>query len=301
MAIRAAVFDSLKQQIAVIDDIGTIIDINDAWIRFGAENALSPEFTSIGNNYLDVVRYSHIMGDQLAAQALQGILAVIDGTCPHFYHEYPCHSPDQRRWFIMRVSPLQSDPQRLFVIAHTDITERKLAEEKVEHLSLHDPLTGLANRRQFNEFLREEMGRCIRNQLPISLVMIDVDNFKTYNDQFGHLAGDKCLVKISQVLSSFTRRPNHLAARLGGDEFAVILGGIGNAYAQTVADALREKIHDLHLVFGRKNLVSMSAGIVSVALLSEQSEESLLHEADKALYCAKSAGRNRVIHTLLDS
>ncbi|POZ53508.1 GGDEF domain-containing protein [Methylovulum psychrotolerans] len=301
MATRAAVFDSLQQQIAVIDDTGSIIDVNYAWICFGAENNLSPEFSSIGSNYLDIVRYSHFMGDQLAVQALQGILTVINCTSPHFYYEYPCHSPNQQRWFIMRVSPLQDGPKRLFVIAHYDITERKLAEEKAESLSLHDPLTGLANRRYFNEFLHEEIRRCIRNQLSISLVMIDVDNFKGYNDHFGHLAGDECLIKVSQVLSSFASRPNDLAARLGGDEFAVIFGGIGNAYAQTAADSLREKISGLNLVFGREKLVTISAGIVSVDLLKHQSEETLLHEADKALYCAKSAGRNRVIHTQLDN
>ncbi|MBT9097530.1 GGDEF domain-containing protein [Methylovulum psychrotolerans] len=88
---------------------------------------------------------------------------------------------------------------------------------------------------------------------------------------------------------------------MGDDEFAVIFGGESNSYAQTVADALRQKISDLNLVFGNKKLVTISAGIVSVNQLRQQSEESLLHEADKALYCAKSAGRNQVIHTQLDS
>ena len=89
---------------------------------------------------------------------------------------------------------------------------------------MHDPLTGLANRRYFNLFLNRELRRSIRNRSAVSLIELDVDYFKDYNDEFRHLVGDQCLINVGQALLTFSRRPSDLAARLGGDEFALILG-----------------------------------------------------------------------------
>ncbi len=223
-ALHTLVFNSLEEQIAVIDQVGTIIDVNHAWFNFGNDNGLSSKYTCIGCNYIEVLSASVTSGDSLAGEASQGILDVINGNRDTFYFEYPCNSPDEKRWFMMRVTRLIDGAVNLFVISHQNITQRRLAEERAEHLAMHDPLTDLANRRYFNQFLKQEIRRSIRNQSMITLVVVDVDYFKEYNDELGHLTGDQCLVNISQALLMLSRRPSDLAARLGGDEFALILG-----------------------------------------------------------------------------
>ena len=294
--LHSSVINSLEMQIAVVDHEGTIVDINSAWIKFGADNGLSPEFSWIGASYLDVLSASVAGGDNSAREAAQGIVDVMSGKRDSFYLEYPCHSKDEKRWFMMRVIGLKDSPGNLFVISHHDITQRKLAEERAQRLALYDPLTGLANRRYFNDFLKREVQRSFRNQAPISLLEVDVDNFKEYNDEYGHPTGDKCLIKVGRALQELSRRPSDLAARIGGDEFALILGDTDAMGAQNVANAVLKAITDLGLVFGDSRRVTASVGAASMTPGGKQTEEFLVQEADKALYSAKSAGRNLVVH-----
>ncbi|MCW8828231.1 MAG: GGDEF domain-containing protein [Gammaproteobacteria bacterium] len=296
-ALHTLVFNSLEEQIVVIDQAGTIIDVNLAWTNFGAENGLSPKHISAGSNYLKVLSTSAAGGDSLAGEAAEGIMDVISGNSESFYLEYPCHSPNEERWFMMRVRRMKDDSKILFVISHHNITQRRLAEERAEYLAMHDPLTSLANRRYFNQFLNKEMRRSIRNQSVISLIMVDVDYFKEYNDEWGHLGGDQCLVNIGQALSAYCHRASDLGARLGGDEFAVILGGTDFAESQKVAEAILKAINDLKMVFDESRQITVSMGVASIIPNERQNEEFLLQEADKALYSAKLAGRNRVVHS----
>ena len=182
------------------------------------------------------------------------------------------------------------------MISHHNITSRKLAEERAERLAMYDSLTGLANRRYFNQFLNREFQRSIRNRSAISLVEVDVDHFKEYNDELGHPAGDQCLVNVGQALLALSHRPSDLAARLGGDEFALILGDTNAVGSQKIAEAVLKTITDLGMVFGESRLISVSVGVASMIPYERQNEDYLLQEADKALYRAKAAGRNRVVH-----
>jgi diguanylate cyclase (GGDEF)-like protein len=299
-ALHTSVFHSLEEQIAVVDQAGNIIDVNLAWQNFGCENGLPSGYAFMAHNYLEIMSDSAAAGDSLADEALQGIVDVLAGTRAVFYFEYPCHSPVEKRWFTMRVTPLHDDESRsLFVISHHNVTQRKLAEERVEELAMQDPLTGLANRRSFQLFLNKEMRSSIRNQTPISLVLLDVDNFKNYNDEFGHAAGDQCLNNVGQVLRVHARRPDDLAARIGGDEFALILGSTNLATAREIAESVLKEINDHKMVFGDSKRVTASVGLVSVVPHKQQNEDCLFQEADKALYRAKSAGRNQVVHIQL--
>jgi diguanylate cyclase (GGDEF)-like protein len=295
--IHTAVFHSLEEQISVIDQAGNILDVNRAWRNFGAENGLPSECTHPGRNYLKVVSDSASSGDALAGEALNGIVDVLNGKRAVFYFEYPCHSPDKKRWFTMRIAALYGDESRsLFVVSHHDVTQRKLAEERAEKLAMEDPLTGLANRRAFLLFLNREMRSSIRRRTPISLLLLDVDYFKNYNDEFGHAAGDQCLTNFGQVLHAHARRPGDLAARIGGDEFALILANTALETAWEIAESVLKEIADLKMVFGDSKQVTASVGLVSVVPHEQQNEDFLLHEADKALYRAKLAGRNQVVH-----
>lgn len=130
----SAVIDSLEQKIAVIDQEGNIIYVNRAWKEFGSENGVAMTFNSVGCNYLSVCQAAAANGDSLAADVACGIQDVASGKRGSFYCEYPCHSPDTKRWFMMRVLPLQGYVDKMFVISHQDITEFKLIEERITYL-----------------------------------------------------------------------------------------------------------------------------------------------------------------------
>ncbi len=295
-ALHSLLLDSLEEQIAVIDSEGNIVYVNRAWLTFGFENGLASGSYGIGSNYLRVCNASGSSGDSLAGEAEQGLRDVLIGKRASFYFEYPCHSPTKKRWFMMRATPLQGASGNLFVISHHNITQRKLAEEQIEHLSLHDPLTGLANRRHFKQFLSNEWRRSIRNRSPVSFIMFDLYHFKDYNDDLGHLAGDQCLVKVGQALRAISGRPGDLAVRYGGEEFGLLLGGTGLEESIKAAEAVREEIYELNIGYRGTRRVTISAGVACAIPDSEQSEIFLVREADKALYRAKQNGRNQIAY-----
>jgi diguanylate cyclase (GGDEF)-like protein len=295
LTLHTLVFNSLGDQLAVINQDGRIVDVNLAWHTFGTENGLPTEFACIDRNYLETLSKSAAIGDGLAAQAHQGIMEVLAGTLGVFYLEYPCHSPDEERWFTMRCAPLHGDASKsLFLVSHHNITQRKQAEQQVEKLAMQDVLTGLANRRHFQQFLDREVRSNLRQKTPIGLVLIDVDYFKHFNDEFGHVAGDQCLSKVGGVLLTHARRPGDLAARIGGDEFALILGNTTLDMARRIAESVLQAVRGLNMVFSDERRVSASLGVISLVPDDLHNGEVLFQEADKALYRAKAAGRNQV-------
>lgn len=297
-ALHTAVFHSLEEQIAVIDQAGSILEVNLAWQNFGIENGLPSGYACVGHSYLEILSDSAAAGDSLAGEALQGIAGVLAGKREFFYFEYPCHSPDEKRWFTMRVTALHGDECRgLFIISHHNITQRKLAEERIEEMAMQDPMTGLSNRRAFHMFLSKEMRNSIRYRTPIGLALIDVDYFKNYNDAFGHAAGDQCLTNVGRILLAHARRPGDLAARVGGDEFALILGNTGLEMAREIAESILKEVNDLKMLIDESKRITVSIGLLSMVPHEWHNEDFLFQETDKALYRAKAAGRNQVVYT----
>jgi len=168
----------------------------------------------------------------------------------------------------------------------------------LEELALHDSLTGLPNRRHFDERLDSEYHRAVREHHELSLLMLDVDYFKKYNDIQGHQAGDDCLKGIAQAIDADLRRPGDMAARYGGEEFAVILPATGKWGAVERAEAVRRAIESLAILHPdnpMKNCVTVSVGVATIHPPDDASSTaSLIEAADKALYEAKHEGRNRV-------
>ncbi len=176
---------------------------------------------------------------------------------------------------------------------------RELAEanEQLRRLSYADPLTGLANRRRFDEALESEWNRSQRTGKPLSVILVDIDNFKTWNDTFGHQAGDRYLVAVAGALTESTPRAADFVARIGGDEFAILLPETDLEGAATVAEAVREKVSNIRLAEnGDQGPVpaTVSCG-VAASSSSPPSAAALLEVADQCLYTAKKAGRNRVV------
>jgi len=166
--------------------------------------------------------------------------------------------------------------------------------QKFERNATTDALTGLSNRHAMEETFPREVARCLQSEQPVSLIMIDVDRFKTFNDKFGHVAGDRALSAVAQVLQKQFRPRDHLV-RFGGDEFAVLLPGIAEAEALTVAERVRDAVSG-STSGSMDSLIQIPVQIsMGVAQLKDDgSFESLLRAADEALYRAKGAGRNTV-------
>ena len=172
------------------------------------------------------------------------------------------------------------------------------ANHMLLRLSRLDGLTGISNRRQFDDYLDQEWRRAIRDSMPLSLVMLDIDDFKAYNDTYGHQAGDECLKQIAGMLSRALNRPGDLVARYGGDEFVLVLPGTPAEGAVRVAETMREKVQALGITLeasGLKETVTISVGVATMFPIRGTSPAALLAASDQALYQAKGAGRNRVV------
>lgn len=196
--------------------------------------------------------------------------------------------------------------QRTQVQMEEEIRERRNAEaalqeanQRLQVLSVIDPLTGLANRRRFFETLLEEWHRAARRREPVGLAMIDVDYFKKYNDRYGHPAGDRCLRSVAIALERVLRDTD-LVARYGGEEFICVLPGTDNEHAQRVAERGRAAVSALNTKHEdtEAGIVTVSIGVSSLVPSSDTSPELLIELADAALYKAKQQGRNRVAAAL---
>ena len=180
------------------------------------------------------------------------------------------------------------------VAARTIELER--ANRELAQLSNTDALTGIANRRRFNEVLHLELARAQRLGECLALIMLDVDHFKAYNDQYGHQAGDNCLLRVATVLANSARRPTDLIARYGGEEFALIVSHSNLEDTLTLAEILRRKVEQLSIPHAHNpsGVVTISLGVAASCSTRELTGEELLSLADQALYRAKGAGRNCV-------
>lgn len=174
--------------------------------------------------------------------------------------------------------------------------ELEVSNEELKKLSSLDGLTGIANRRRLDEFLKNECLRSARENTEISLILIDIDYFKPYNDNYGHLAGDGCLRKVATALSEIINRPADLVARYGGEEFGVILPNTDTKGAAKLAETLRKKIKDLAIPHEHSDVakcITISMGVASKVACEGTSPKDLINLADGALYEAKDAGRDQ--------
>jgi len=231
-------------------------------------------------------------GEALAAQSDAGRVT------PGLSIESWCDMPraGRRRYLAADASPIFDASGQLSAVVETlrDLTDEKMAQAALEQLATRDGLTGLANRRCFDDTLNAEWARALRQVQPLSLLMVDVDNFKAYNDAHGHLGGDECLKRVARAVAS-EMRANDLVARYGGEEFAVVLPNQSLKGAAIVAERIRSRVEQLQLPcrFAAGH-VTVSIGAATAIAGPDNHANQLVAIADAALYRAKHLGRNRI-------
>jgi diguanylate cyclase (GGDEF)-like protein len=184
----------------------------------------------------------------------------------------------------------------LSYLAQARLSQRLDKAKSRLQLAYLDSLTLLPNRRYYDAFVKREWKRALRHQYPISMIMIDIDFFKLYNDNLGHIEGDHCLRQVARTLKRFFRRPGDLIARYGGEEFCVV-AACDAEQIMVLAEILRKAVESMRLPHPASKVsefVTISLGVATIVPGDDQAFERLLHCADQALYGAKASGRNRV-------
>lgn len=206
---------------------------------------------------------------------------------------------DEEHGLMLGAADYISKPFSLAIVRMRVRNQIELLRAKLQlaRLAATDGLTGLANRRCFDETLAMEFARHTRSGATLAMLLIDIDHFKRFNDTYGHLAGDECLRRVAGILEGAANRAHDLAARYGGEEFVCVLPETDRDGAIAIAEKIRQGIHDLAIPHSESvtaDRVTASIGVVATQCALEMSELRLLERADKQLYAAKAGGRNRI-------
>lgn len=274
----------------------------------------------IFRNYLGRIElvndaYAKLIGkpaDELLGKTLEELYGSETADEIHRINSELISEPGSTRVYERRLKPYDSDSGRDVIVYKTcmqpdgdeqpsvigaivDMTEEKALRSKLEILAMTDPLTGIANRRKFMSVLKVEYQRHVRYGHPLSIVLLDIDHFKTINDTYGHEFGDEVIKIVSRVLEDSIREDLDLAARIGGEEFALLLPETNAAGARVVAERVRNWIENRKITrYGEALTVTVSAGVAGKLRDDEALEpDQLLNNADKALYTSKNMGRNK--------
>lgn len=193
---------------------------------------------------------------------------------------------------------LLEEQSALLVLKIKELTELKDANFELENLSFTDGLTGIANRRSFDEYIEMAWKNACRSQKPISVIMGDIDNFKLLNDRYGHLKGDDCLIQVARSLTTSLKRPMDFVARYGGEEFIMVLPETNSEDAYKIAEEIRKKIKGLEIPnedsLVSESIITMSIGLATTIPNREDRVEDFIDLSDKALYESKATGKNKV-------
>ena len=286
-----AVVDSVMDGIISTNDTGEIETFNPAAEKmFGYRDS---EIVGEGLSHLLYDDYRERFDKQLEKYSASGKAAILGVS-----QEVEGKREDGSTFPMeLLISEMRLGDYRKLVAITRDITRHKKLEKKLRLLSTQDGLTGIANRRLFDRTIEVEWSRAVRNSLSISLIMIDIDFFKNYNDSLGHQAGDDALKKIAVTMQQNFRRPGDIVARYGGEEFVALLPETSPKGSAMLAERLRKEIEALKIPHPDSKIgefVTISLGVANLVPRRGSRHNTLISLADKALYQAKHEGRNRV-------
>lgn len=290
--IYKAILDASIDPLLIVDKDGTIESVSntiESCLGWEPKDIIGKRFSNLlGMQYKDQYENLLVKNDILDTSPFIG--TINEAVAVHRMHrEFPCE-------ISVNYIELPQFSEAFFAVGMRDISMRKAYEDKLGWMSSHDELTKIYNRRYFNEQINKEWLRMLRNHTFLSLIIIDVDFFKNYNDSLGHQAGDLCLQKIAACVEDCCRRAGDLVARYGGEEFTVLMPGTDIVGAQQVAANIKNKVSDLNIAHPNSEAakkVTVSMGVTALIPSMGCSYERLIRFADQALYEAKHSGRNR--------
>ncbi len=261
------------------------------------------------NNLLKALAYENMASTELEAIILKGrkasveILNLLDQIVDRqsaTYENVITEYEQSRQYTLLVIGIVFSLIAFVFVFA-LRLSNKQF--KRISRLSILDDVSGTYNRRYFEMVLEEEWMRSMREYTPLSLLMVDIDYFKAYNDSFGHHKGDICLGTTGKILSSQLKRATDSASRYGGDEFAIVLPNTSTEHARLLAERLRRSVEDARIKAANDEIspwVTVSIGVATTTAEFEQSSSILVKAADACLYESKRKGRNRVSEIMID-
>ncbi len=299
---------SQKQYRSLFENTGTATILVEKNLRISMVNSKFCELTGFSKNKITGIKRLSEFIERKNLYRIRRFHAKQKERSLPLPTEYECLLVDKDRnlkHVVMKIYTPQG--QKSSIVSFFDITKRKQAEaalqeahERLRLLAVIDELTQVANRRQFNEKLNNEWNRLKREGLPLSLIMCDVDCFKSYNDTYGHQNGDRCLRSIADAITKTVKRSVDVVARYGGEEFAIIMPNTDLHGALKIAESARKAIEQLKIPNKASSVASapfitLSLGVSTMVPSQSLSPEVLIKDADNALYAAKNSGRNKVL------
>lgn len=292
--LRELLINSMPANIATLDREGNIIEVNERWEAYGAANGSGDPDVSRGSNYLAVCDRAAAEGEEEARHVAAGLRDLISGTRQEYSFEYPCHAPEERRWYCLMArrfaepaldSDSDSDSVRV-VVMHVDVTERKLAEERLEDIAFYDELTGLGSRADLLQRMAEHTP-----QRHCLVVMMDLIGFHDINDSFGFATGDAVLHEFARRLQTLTPAADALA-RVGGDGFVLFFADddqAGSERSAAVKLALEQVLAaPIDLPGGQQLRIAANMGAFCGSMEQGEDNLSVLQRAELALFHARS-------------
>ncbi len=293
-----------KQNILIVDDMTSNIEVlngvlgSDYEIMFATSGKEALEMAS--SHIPDLILLDIVMPDMDGYEVCARLKAdAVTRDIPIIFVTAKDQEEDESKGLNAGVIDYITKPIRPSIVRARirNHLELKRYRDSLKALSMVDGLTSIPNRRQLDEALDNEWRRARRNQTPLSVLMMDIDYFKAYNDHYGHLAGDDCLRQLARGLSDVVRRPADLVARYGGEEFVFLLPDTGAEGAINAANRVQEKVKLLnipHAYSSVANHVTLSIGVATMVPTDKQTVIDLIKQADECLYDAKQSGRNTV-------
>ncbi|MFH2132640.1 MAG: PleD family two-component system response regulator [bacterium] len=291
--------------ILIVDDnqanlqvIGNIIKVLDAKIVFAKSG--QQVFTYLGKKLPDLILLDVMMPEMDGYEVCHRLKSdPRTRDVPIIFLTALNDEEDEARGLSMGAVDFISKPFKPAIVQARIKTHLRLKykTDLLERLALIDGLTDLQNRRRFDENLLSEWLRAIRESTPISLIMIDIDYFKNFNDTYGHTSGDDCLRNVAKTLKQSIRRPGDTVARYGGEEFAVVLPLTDKDAAMMVAETIRQNVASLKIPHAQNegnDHVTISLGVATIIPQQHSDPSTLIEAADQCLYQAKNAGKNCV-------
>lgn len=291
LRLAASVFASTTEGIVVTDADGVILSVNPAFEQitgYSAEQAQGTTICTLKPGKFNQEFYDHIWSRIYQEGCWKGEIWDQRKNGEEFALDITINAIHDENGYI-----------RQYAIIFSDITQRKMMEDQLLDLSMRDGLTGIFNRRTFDKELDIEWRRSVRTRTPFSLIILDIDYFKKYNDTYGHQKGDSCIKAVAEIIAGSVHRPGDVTARYGGEEFVVMLPSTSSTDAIRIAEAIREKVAALQIIHQASRIgafLTISAGVATVSPEKGRLSDIAIRLADQALYTAKREGRNRVAH-----